>query len=71
MIRVIHHFDDESQGISSGCNNQFEQSFSKLKSLLRKTQARTLKALWSAVGSLLEQFSKSECERYIHHCGYY
>lgn len=50
--------------------NPIEQSFAKLKGLLRKTQARTLDALWSAVGSLLELFSASECERYIRHCGY-
>ena len=50
--------------------NPIEQSFAKLKGLLRKTQARTLEALWSAVGSLLELFSASECERYIRHCGY-
>ena len=29
--------------------NPIEQSFSKLKGLLRKTQARTLEALWSAI----------------------
>ena len=50
--------------------NPIEQSFAKLKGLLRRTQARTLEALWSAFGSLLEQFSSSECERYIRHCGY-
>jgi transposase len=50
--------------------NPIEQSFAKLKGLLRKAQARTLEALWSAIGSLLEQFSSSECERYIRHCGY-
>ena len=50
--------------------NPIEQSFSKLKGLLRKTQARTLEALWSAIGSLMDQFSSSGCERYIRHCGY-
>jgi transposase len=50
--------------------NPIEQSFAKLKGLLRKTQARTLEALWSAVGSLLALFDASECERYIRHCGY-
>ena len=50
--------------------NPIEQSFAKLKGLLRKTQARTLEALWSAIGSLMDQFSSSECERYIRHCGY-
>ena len=50
--------------------NPIEQSFSKLKTLLRKAQARTLEALWSAVGALLDLFGPSECERYIRHCGY-
>ena len=50
--------------------NPIEQSFAKLKGLLRKTQARTLEALWSAIGSLMDQFSSSECERYIRHCRY-
>jgi transposase len=50
--------------------NPIEQSFAKLKGLLRRTQARTIEALWSAFGSLLEQFSSNECERYIRHCGY-
>ena len=50
--------------------NPIEQSFAKLKGLLRKTQARTLEALWSAVGALLDLFGASECERYIRHCGY-
>ena len=43
--------------------NPIEQSFAKLKGLLRKTQARTLVALWSAIGSLMDQFSTRECER--------
>jgi hypothetical protein len=47
-----------------------EQSFAKRKTLLRKTRARTIEALWSAIDSLLKQFSTSECGRYIRHCGY-
>ena len=50
--------------------NPIEQSFAKLKGLLRKTQARTLETLWNAIGALMDQFSSSECERYIRHCGY-
>lgn len=50
--------------------NPIEQVFAKLKALLRKAQARTFDALWRIIGSLLEQFSSSECENYIHHCGY-
>jgi transposase len=50
--------------------NPIEQVFAKLKTLLRKTAARTVETLWSAVGTLLNQFSTGECERYIRHSGY-
>ncbi len=50
--------------------NPIEQVFAKLKAMLRKTQARTVDALWCAIGSLLDRFGRAECERYIRHCGY-
>lgn len=50
--------------------NPIEQVFAKLKAMLRKTQARTVDALWRAIGCLLERFGSDECERYIRHCGY-
>jgi transposase len=50
--------------------NPIEQVFAKLKTLLRKTAARTVEALWSAFGSLLNQFTPAECERYFRHSGY-
>ena len=50
--------------------NPIEQAFSKLKTLLRKTAARTVDALWSAVGVLLSQFPADECRRYIRNAGY-
>ena len=50
--------------------NPIEQVFAKLKAMLRKTQARTVDALWSAIGQLLERFGYAECEHYIRHCGY-
>ena len=50
--------------------NPIEQVFAKLKTLLRKTAARTLEALWSAIGSLLDHFAPDECARYIRHAGY-
>lgn len=50
--------------------NPIEQVFAKLKTLLRKTAARTINALWSAIGCLLGQFAPNECERYIWHSGY-
>lgn len=50
--------------------NPIEQVFAKFKALLRKTAARTMEALWSACGALLDQFAAAECERYIRHAGY-
>ena len=50
--------------------NPIEQVFAKLKAMLRTTQARTVDALWSTIGELLERFGSAECERYIRHCGY-
>lgn len=50
--------------------NPIEQVFAKLKAMLRKTQARTVEAFWSAVGQLLGRFGDAECEHYIRHGGY-
>ncbi len=50
--------------------NPIEQVFAKLKTLLRKTAARTQESLWQAIGVLLENFSAAECAHYIRHCGY-
>jgi transposase len=50
--------------------NPIEQVFSKFKTLLRKQKARTVDALWNAMGDLLDRFDPAECERYIRHCGY-
>ena len=50
--------------------NPIEQVFSKLKTLLRKTAARTRESLWNAVGRLLDSLSPAECANYIRHCGY-
>jgi transposase len=50
--------------------NPIEQLFAKIKSLLRKAAARTLKHLWKAVASILKQISKSECSAYLFNSGY-
>lgn len=50
--------------------NPIEQVFSKLKALLRKTAARTVEALWDAIGKLLDNFSSQECLNYIRNSGY-
>jgi len=50
--------------------NPIEQVFAKLKTLLRRTAARTMESLWHTIGSLLHRFSPQECASYIRHCGY-
>ena len=42
----------------------------KLKALLRAEAARTVEALWAAVGRLIARFAPGECARYLAHCGY-
>ncbi len=50
--------------------NPVEQVFAKLKALLRAEAARTVEALWAAVGRLITRFPAAECVRYLAHCGY-
>ena len=50
--------------------NPIEQAFAKLKRLLRSAQARTMDALWTTIGTLLNRFTPDECLRYIRHAGY-
>jgi transposase len=47
-----------------------EQVFSKLKTLLRKTAARSVNALWSVIGDLLDAFSAQEGSNYLINSGY-
>jgi transposase len=50
--------------------NPIEQLFAKLKALLRKAAARTVEALWTAVGALLSAFNPDECTNYFANAGY-
>lgn len=50
--------------------NPIEQAFAKLKALLRTEAARTIGALWFAIGRLLDRFSAAECANYIANSGY-
>ena len=47
-----------------------EQLFAKLKHLLRKAAARTLEAVCSAIGQLLDSFTPQECANYFKNSGY-
>jgi len=50
--------------------NPIEQLFAKLKALLRKAAARSIDALWHAVGQLLQRFAPHECTNYFANAGY-
>jgi hypothetical protein len=44
--------------------------FSKFKRLLRSAAERTVDALWTTCGKLIDEFSETECRNHIRHCGY-
>ena len=50
--------------------NPIKQVFSKLKTLLRKTEERTIDALWNRVGKLIPSFAPQECANYFRNAGY-
>ncbi len=50
--------------------NPIEQVFAKLKTLLRKAEARTRDTLWTTIGTLLDAFPPAECQNYITNSGY-
>jgi len=50
--------------------NPIELAFSKLKWLLRSAAERTVDALWSRLGQLLDHFPAQQCRNYFRHCGY-
>ena len=50
--------------------NPIEQAFAKLKTLLRKAEARTVEALGPAIAQLLESFKPDECANYFKNAGY-
>lgn len=51
--------------------NPIELVFSKLKWLLRSAAERTVDALWSRLGDLMDHFPAQQCCNYIRHCGYH
>jgi transposase len=50
--------------------NPIVRLFAKLKALLRKAAARSIEALWTAIGRLLSCFSPVECANYLANAGY-
>ena len=47
-----------------------EQAFSRLKALLRKSAARTVDALETAIAAALDAFLPQECANYFTNSGY-
>jgi transposase len=50
--------------------NPIEQAFSKLKMLLRKANARTIKQVEKCIAKLLKQIDPAECLNYFQQAGY-
>ncbi len=50
--------------------NPIEEAFSKLKSSLRKAQARTFGALVEAIGRALDAITERDASGFFRHCGY-
>lgn len=50
--------------------NPIEEAFSKVKNLLRKAKARTLKALFEATTEAIRAVSREDARGYFEHCGY-
>jgi hypothetical protein len=44
--------------------------FAKLKTLLRKTNARTVEAVTEAIAKLLDEYTVAECANYLVNFGY-
>jgi transposase len=50
--------------------NPIEQAFAKMKTLLRKADARTIDETWRSIGALLDCFTQKECANYFTNAGY-
>jgi len=50
--------------------NPIEMAFAKLKAHLRRIGARTIDALWKAIGDICALYSKQECWNYLKDAGY-
>jgi transposase len=50
--------------------NPIENAFAKLKALLRKAAERTVDALWTRIGRIIDRFTPTECRNYFAAAGY-
>jgi transposase len=50
--------------------NPIEQAFAKLKTLLRKENARIVEQTTNCIGKLIDQITPTECMNYFREAGY-
>ena len=50
--------------------NPIEQYFSQFKAVLNKTAARTVGALWAAIGALYDAVTATHCNNFFYKAGY-
>jgi transposase len=50
--------------------NPIEMAFAKLKAHLRRIGARTIDALWKAIGDICALYTEHECSNYLKEAGY-
>lgn len=50
--------------------NPIEQVFAKLKTMLRKAAPRSREALWQTIGTIVSNYTPSECSNYLKNYGY-
>jgi transposase len=73
--RVAAVFQDRGDGPLflppfSPDHNPFELAFAKQNELLRKKHARTIEALWQAIGDICALFTPTECWNFFRQDGY-
>jgi transposase len=51
--------------------NPIEETFAKIKNLMRKVEARTREALLAAMGTAISALSAQDARGFFEHCGYH
>jgi transposase len=51
--------------------NPIEMLFAKLKAIVRSLAAKTVEALWQAIGAISVQIPPEQCSNFIRHSGYF
>ena len=76
-IRTMNYVDDISVTLRrilavlpSLTDDERQRVADHIKKLLRDGAERTVDKLWKLCGSILDQFTESECRNYFRHCGY-